>query len=238
MSRPSMQIRVGTSGWNYPEWKGSFYPADMKPAGMLAYYTQRFSTVEVNNTFYRMPTQKAVDGWAATAPDGFRFVLKAPQRITHFARLRDVDDPVRFFCDTARTLGPKLGPLLFQLPPYLRFDAERLEGFLAQLPPRLSAAFEFRDPSWFRDETYALLTRHRAALCIADGEALATPVVATAPFGYLRLRRADYSDTDLDAWAAHVREARGWKRVYVYFKHEESGRGPALARALLERLGA
>jgi len=231
-------VLVGTSGFSYPAWRGSFYPEDLSAREMLAYYARQLGTVEINYTFQRLPTPALLTGWARQTPPGFRFALKAPRHITHQLRLRDAGEPLQCFAQLAGTLGQKLRPLLFQLPPYLRFDAERLEGFLAQLPPRLSVAFEFRDASWFRDDTYALLTHHRAALCVADSEALATPVVATAAFGYLRLRRADYSAMDLDAWAAHVREARGWKRVYVYFKHEESGRGPALARALLERLGA
>ena len=173
-----MELRVGTSGWNYPEWKGSFYPADMKPAAMLPYYAGRFSTVEVNNTFYRMPTPKVVDGWAAAVPAGFTFVLKAPQRITHFARLREVGDPVRFFCDTARALGGRLGPLLFQLPPNFKADLGRLADLLALLPPDVRAAFEFRNATWFTDEVYARLTASNAALCVADNDDGATPAVA------------------------------------------------------------
>ena len=178
-----MDVRIGTSGWNYTEWRGSFYPQDMKPAGMLAYYAERFSTVEVNNTFYRMPTAKVVDGWAATVPARFTFVLKAPQRITHFARLRDVDESVRLFCDTARLLGGKLGPLLFQLPPNFKVDAGRLADLLALLPPDVRAAFEFRNASWFTDEVYTRLTARNAALCIADNDDGATPNRAKSSCG-------------------------------------------------------
>ena len=232
-----MNVRIGTSGWNYPEWKGSFYPRDMKPAGMLAYYAERFKTVEVNNTFYRMPTPKVVDGWAATVPAGFVFVLKAPQRITHFARLRDVDDPVRVFCDTARTLGPKLGPLLFQLPPNFKVDTGRLADLLALLPPGVRAAFEFRNATWFTDEVYARLAGKNAALCVADNDDGATPAVATADWGYLRLRATGYSDDDLRGWLATMRRiGERWRDAFVFFKHEEAGTGPALGarlRALL-----
>jgi uncharacterized protein YecE (DUF72 family) len=234
-----MDVRVGTSGWNYPEWKGSFYPSDLKPAAMLPYYAERFGTVEVNNTFYRMPTPKVVDGWAAAVPAGFTFVLKAPQRITHFARLRDVDDPVRVFCDTARMLGRRLGPLLFQLPPNFRMDAGRLADLLALLPPDVRAAFEFRNATWFTDEVYGLLRARNAALCVADNDEGATPAVATADWGYLRLRATGYADDDLAAWLATIRRiGERWRDAFVFFKHEEKGTGPALAARLLALLGA
>jgi uncharacterized protein YecE (DUF72 family) len=234
-----MDVRVGTSGWNYPEWKGSFYPSDLKPAAMLPYYAERFGTVEVNNTFYRMPTPKVVDGWAAAVPAGFTFVLKAPQRITHFARLRDVDDPVRVFCDTARMLGRRLGPLLFQLPPNFRMDAGRLADLLALLPPDVRAAFEFRNATWFTDEVYGLLRARNAALCVADNDEGATPAVATADWGYLRLRATGYADDDLVAWLATIRRiGERWRDAFVFFKHEEKGTGPALAARLLALLGA
>jgi uncharacterized protein YecE (DUF72 family) len=229
-----MEIRIGTSGWNYPEWKGSFYPSDMKPAVMLPYYAARFSTVEVNNTFYRMPTQKVVDGWAAAVPPAFTFVLKAPQRITHFARLRDVGDPVGFFCDTARGLGARLGPLLFQLPPNFKVDVGRLAGLLALLPAGVRAAFEFRNATWFTDEVYARLAEKNAALCVADNDDGATPAVATADWGYLRLRATGYSDDDLRGWLATVRRiGERWRDAFVFFKHEDAGTGPALAARLL-----
>jgi uncharacterized protein YecE (DUF72 family) len=228
-----MDVRIGTSGWNYPEWKGSFYPKDMKPAAMLAYYAERFKTVEVNNTFYRMPTPKVVDGWAATVPASFVFVLKAPQRITHFARLRDVDDPVRVFCDTAQTLGPKLGPLLFQLPPNFKVDTGRLADVLALLPPGVRAAFEFRNATWFTDEVYTRLAGKNAALCVADNDDGATPAVATADWGYLRLRATGYSDDDLRGWLATMRRiGERWRDAFVFFKHEEAGTGPALGARL------
>jgi uncharacterized protein YecE (DUF72 family) len=228
-----MNVRVGTSGWNYTEWRGSFYPRDMKPAGMLAYYSEWFSAVEVNNTFYRMPTAKVVEGWAATVPARFTFVLKAPQRITHFARLRDVDELVRVFCDTARLLGDKRGPLLFQLPPNFKVDVGRLADLLALLPPDVRAAFEFRNATWFTDEVYARLAARNAALCIADNDDGATPAVATTDWGYLRLRATGYEDDDLRGWLATMRRIGGrWRDAFVFFKHEDEGTGPALGARL------
>ena len=229
-----LRLRVGTSGYAYPEWKGTFYPADLPASKMLAWYVGHFSTVEINATFYRMPSAKTLTAWAAVAPDGFTFVLKAPQRITHLARLRDVDDSLRYFCDTARTLGPKLGPVLFQLPPNFKKAADRLGDLLAKLPPGLRAAFEFRHPSWFDDEVLALLRERNAALCIADTEEGSTPAVATADWGYLRLRAAGYTDADLARWLATILQVgAGWREAFVFFKHEESGAGPALAKRLL-----
>ena len=235
-ARP-VRVLVGTSGFSYPAWRGTFYPEDLPAREMLASYSHALATVEINHTFRRLPTPALLTGWGRQAPPGFRFALKAPQRITHVLRLRDAGPLTADFCRVAASLGPKLGPLLFQLPPYLRFDAPRLAEFLAGLPPRLEPAMEFRHESWFNDETYALLRQHRAALCIADSEDLTTPPIATAPFGYLRLRRENYTAADLDAWATRVRDTAQWKRVYVYFKHEESGRGPALARDFLARIG-
>ncbi|HEX2438880.1 MAG TPA: DUF72 domain-containing protein [Methylomirabilota bacterium] len=228
-----MDVRIGTSGWNYTEWRGSFYPETMKPAGMLAYYAERFRTVEVNNTFYRMPTGKAVAGWGATVPEGFRFVLKAPQRITHFKRLKDVDELVREFCDTARILGGKLGALLFQLPPNFRVDVGRLADLLALMPADLRVALEFRNATWFSDEVYTRLAGHNAALCIADNDDGATPAVATADWGYLRLRATGYSSDDLRGWLATMRRiGERWRDAFVFFKHEDQGTGPALGATL------
>jgi uncharacterized protein YecE (DUF72 family) len=186
-----------------------------------------------------MPTAKTLAGWAAATPEAFVLALKAPQRITHFARLRNVDDPLRFFCDTARTLGGKLGPLLFQLPPSFKKDTDRLAETLFQLPPDLRCVFEFRHESWLSDDVYDLLRRRNAALCIADSETASTPLVATADFGYLRLRDEGYAEADLARWADTLRGLDAeWREAFVYFKHEESGTGPAFARALTELLGA
>ena len=236
---PSLIFRVGTSGYNYAEWKGTFYPAGLPASKMLAYYVERLSTVEINATFYRMPNARTLAAWGDVAPAGFTFVLKAPQRITHLARLRDVDEPLRYFCDTARTLGDKLGPVLFQLPPNFRKAADRLADLLAQIPPGLRVAFEFRHASWFDEEVYGMLRARNAALCIAETEDGATPSVATADWGYLRLRGVEYADDDLARWLATIRRiGAGWRDAFVFFKHEEAGTGPALARrlvALLER---
>ncbi len=228
-----MTVHVGTSGYNYREWKGTFYPADLAAARMLPYYAERFGVVEINATFYRMPTPKTFAGWAAQTPDAFVFALKAPQRITHFARLRDVDEPVRFFCDAARTLGPKLGPLLFQLPPNFKKDLGRLTDLLALLPRDLRAAFEFRHDSWLADDVYERLGGRNAALCIADFGDHTTPLVATADFGYLRLRDEGYGEEDLKRWADTIRGLGDrWREAFVFFKHEEAGTGPAFARRL------
>ena len=233
-----MAVRIGTSGYNYPEWRGSFYPARFSPSKMLPYYAERFSTVEINYTFYRMPNAKTVAGWDAETPAGFCFALKAPKRVTHDARLRNVDEPLRYFLDTARRLGPKLGPILFQLPPNFKQDIDRLGGLLDGLPPDLRYAFEFRHPSWFADEVYARLRAKNAALCVADTEHGTTPLVATADFGYLRLRDQGYTSADLGQWSLTVRRLEsGWRDTFLYFKHEESGVGPALARQLETLLG-
>jgi len=230
------RIFVGTSGFSYPAWRGSFYPEDLPAREMLAFYARTLPTVEINHTFHRLPTPALLTSWARQVPPAFRFALKAPQRITHQLRLRDAGTVTTQFCTLATRLGKKLGPLLFQLPPYLRCDTARLDEFLATLPPGVEPVVEFRSDTWFVDETWDVLRRRRAALCIADAEALSTPPVATAPFGYLRLRRADYSLADVDTWAERIRGMREWKRVYVYFKHEDSARGTELARALAERL--
>jgi uncharacterized protein YecE (DUF72 family) len=225
------RVRVGTSGYNYPEWKGSFYPADMRPARMLPYYAERFSTVEINATFYRMPTATTIEGWAKAVPDAFTFVLKAPQRITHFARLQNVDDALRFFCDMASRLRARRGPLFFQLPPNFKKDVARLGDLLGQLPSDHRAAFEFRHESWFADDVYERLRARNAALCVADTEDGSTPAVPTADWGYLRLRAVDYTDAQLADWIATMRRiGGGWKDAFVFFKHEERGTGPALAK--------
>jgi len=237
-----MAILVGTSGYNYPEWRGSFYPEKFATAKMLPYYAERFSTVEINYTFYRMPNAKTIATWNAETPAGFVFTLKASRKITHDARLKDVDENLAYFLDTAAALGPKLGPILFQLPPYFRKSADhltRLEAVLARLPAGLRAAFEFRHASWFGDDVYALLKHRNAALCIADNEDDTTPVVATADFGYFRLRDEGYGSEDLRTWAETVRRlGTGWRDAFIYFKHEESGTGPALAQEFRSLLSA
>jgi uncharacterized protein YecE (DUF72 family) len=231
-----MRVLTGTSGYSYKEWKGRFYPEKMKPAEMLAFYAARFPAVEINNTFYRMPSPELLLAWAAQTPDGFTFVLKAPQRITHQKRLGEVGADVARFLETSRALGPKLGPLLFQLPPYMKKDLERLQAFLKLLPPEPPAAFEFRHPSWFDDEVREALRARGAAMCLADtDEEPLAEVTATAPWGYLRLRRLAYSEADLAAWAERVR-SQPWERAFVFFKHEDEARGPEFASTFAARV--
>jgi uncharacterized protein YecE (DUF72 family) len=232
-----MAIRVGTSGYNYPEWKGTFYPETMPAARMLPYYAERFSTVEINYTFYRMPNEKIVAGWSAATPADFRLTLKAPRRITHDARLRDCAGTVRQFLDVAGTLGPKLGEVLFQLPPNLKLDVELIDDFLGTLPPGIPAAFEFRHPSWFSPEVIARLRARNLALCIADSEKLSAPVEITADHAYFRLRDEGYTPDDIQRWADTIRErTSACREVFVYFKHEEQGKGPEFARLLIDAL--
>ena len=232
-----MNLYVGTSGFSYSEWKGSFYPADLPENGMLRYYGERFRTVEINNTFHRMPSPSLINGWAAEVPAGFRFCLKVPIRITHIERLQGSDDSLSYFIDVAGALRERLGPLLFQLPPNFKKDLQRLRVVLVSLPPRhYRAAFEFRNATWFDDEVFDALKKHGAALCVADiEEGVEVPRVATADWGYLRLRRADYSAAELRQWAEFV-QGQGWKEVFVYFKHEDLAKGPQLARKFLELL--
>ena len=230
-------VYVGTSGYNYPEWRGTFYPEGFPAKGMFGFYIERFHTVEINATFYRMPTPKTTAGWLEQAPPGFRYALKAPRQITHLKRLKDCADSLQFFCDSARVLGAHLGTLLFQLPPNFKADVARLETFLAVLPTDLRAAFEFRHESWLTPEVYELMRQHDVALCIADFGDKTTPLEATARFGYLRLRDEGYTPADLERWALEViTHAASWDDVYVYFKHEQEGKGPEFAQAFLRIL--
>jgi uncharacterized protein YecE (DUF72 family) len=230
-------IWIGTSGYNYPEWKGSFYPATLSAAKMLPYYAERFPTVEINYTFYRTPNEKILEGWAKATPSPFRLTLKAPKRITHDARLRDCADRVRQFLETASTLGDKLGALLFQLPPNLKKDLPLLSAFVETFPPRVCAAFEFRHASWFDADVFDLLRGRNLALCVADSEKLSTPVEITADYGYFRLRDEGYTPDDIARWGDLIREKTSACRdVYVYFKHEEEGKGPEFARLLMAAL--
>jgi uncharacterized protein YecE (DUF72 family) len=225
--------RAGTSGYAYKGWKGTFYPADLADDAMLAHYASRLPTVEINNTFYRMPKESVVLAWADQAPASFRFVLKASRRITHLKRLNGVESELDYFLQVSQALGEKRGPSLFQLPPNLKKDLARLTAFLALLPRHWHAAFEFRHPSWFADDVYAALRSRNAALCIADpgDDEDATPFVGTADWGYLRLRGEAYDEAALEQWAARIRE-RGWTDSYVFFKHEDGGSGPRFAEEL------
>jgi len=227
-----MRVLTGTSGYAYKEWKGSFYPADLKADDFLRYYASVLGSVEINNTFYRMPTEKVLAQWAAQVPDGFTFVLKASQKITHRKRLKECAPELQYFLRTANALGPKLGPTLFQLPPNLKKDMDRLLDFLSLVPSTWRAAMEFRHASWFDEDVYDTLRRHNVALVAAETDPeesdLAVPFVATADWGYLRLRRTAYDAAALDAWAARLR-AQSWSTAYVFFKHEDGATGPALA---------
>jgi uncharacterized protein YecE (DUF72 family) len=228
---------IGTSGFQYTEWKGTFYPEDLPTAKMLPFYAERFNTTEINYTFHRIPAAKTIENWCKQVPEKFRFGLKAPQKVTHFARLRNCHDTVDYFYDVVSALGDRLGPVLFQLPPNLKKDVALLDHFTECLPPSMHAAFEFRDSSWFDDEVFGVLRKRNNCLCIADSEKLATPVTMTADWGYLRLRREDYQSSDVERWAEVIREnASSWSEVFVYFKHEESGTGPKLANQMIALL--
>src|SRR5438034_7816855 len=230
-------IWIGTSGYNYPEWKGNFYPADLPAAKMLPYYAARFPTVEINYTFYRMPNEKLVSGWAAQTPSPYKLTLKAPRRITHDNRLKNCGSLVSGFCQVAGSLGDKLGALLFQLPPNFKKDLAVFDAFVAELPPKICASFEFRHPSWLDEEVFDRLAARNLALCIADSEKMKAPVRVTADYAYFRLRDEGYASADIARWAETIaREAGGCRDVFVYFKHEDEGKGPQLAGMLMERL--
>ncbi len=233
------RLHVGTSGYNFPEWRGSFYPPKLPSSKWLEYYAQQLGTVEINYTFYRTPTAKTVAGWIAATPEAFIFVLKAPQRITHFARLRNIDEPLRLFLDTIRKLNTKLGPVLFQLPPNFAKDIARLGDLLTQFPPDVRAACEFRHASWWSDDVYELLRSTNTALCIADTEAGTTPLVATADFGYVRLRDEGYAQGELVEWVGRLKDlGPSWTDAFVFFKHEEKGVGPKLAAQFTSLAGS
>jgi uncharacterized protein YecE (DUF72 family) len=227
-------IRTGASGFSYKEWLGRFYPLKLPANKMLPYYAERLNTVEINYTFRAMPKGSMLEGWAAKTPAEFRFALKAPQRITHFARLVDTDGILNYFCETAGVLGERLGPILFQLPPDFARHDEILEDFIAQLGGRVRAAFEFRNVSWFDSAVFEILRRGGAALCIAESDRLSSPVERTADFLYVRLRKMNYEDAELQQWAARLREIANVREIYVFFKHEAGA--PELAIKLRRAL--
>jgi uncharacterized protein YecE (DUF72 family) len=227
-------LLAGASGYSFKEWKGTFYPEDMKPEGMLAWYAERLPTVEINNTFYQMPKTAVLENWARATPETFRFAIKASRRITHLSRLKadTAADSVAFLYRNLQTLGAKRGPVLFQLPPFLKKDLPRLREFLAILPADHRAAFEFRNDTWFADDVYAALKSAGAALCLSEREDDAPPPLAeTARWGYVRLRLESYSDSDLAAWATRL-AATAWEQIHVYFMHEPTA--PAYAQTLLK----
>jgi len=234
-----MNTWIGTSGFQYAEWKGNFYPEDLPAAKMLPFYAERLPTTEINYTFHRIPAAKTIANWNDLTPPRFRFSLKAPQKITHFARLRDCADTLRYFHDVISGLGDKMGTVLFQLPPNFKKNTLLLADFVNSLPGGMRAAFEFRHQSWFEDEVFNALKARNIALCIADTEDLTTPQMATADYGYLRLRREDYAKADVERWAEFVRgQNERWSDAFIYFKHEEAGIGPKLAKQMMEILAA
>ena len=227
-----MQLRIGTSGYSYKEWKGSFYPGDLKAADMLAFYARNLGTVEINATFYRLPTRKLVEGWASQVPDGFRFVLKVSQKITHFKRLKGVEEETGFLVECASLMGDKLGALLVQIPPNFKRDDERLAAFLSLLPAGMKAALEVRNESWHSPEVYRLLEQRGVALVFSQTDEEPEPrVVRTAPWGYLRLRKMSYTPQELTEWSRRIADT-GWDEAFVFFKHEQIA--PDLAEKLTQ----
>ena len=232
-----MQLYVGTSGYSYKEWKGTFYPEKLPQKDMLGFYAERFTTVEMNNTFYRMPSVEVMEAWTRQVPGTFQFALKAPQTITHRKRLKNTEDELAKFVEGAAVLKRRQGPLFFQLPPNFKKDLPRLESFLALLDGSASVTFEFRHASWFDEEVCTCLRARGCALCIADmDESPQTTVIKTANWGYLRLRREEYTDAQLSDWIEQIRSQR-WKKAYVFFKHEDTASGPRLAARFLELAG-
>ena len=228
-----MKVLAGTSGYSYKEWKGSFYPEGLPAKEMLRYYAERFGTVEINNTFYQLPNRTTLARWTEEVPEAFVFVLKASRRMTHEQKLKDSGETLSSFFENASVLGKRLGPVLFQLPPFLRKDVPRLRDFLAQVKEGRRVAVEFRHTSWYDDEVYEALGSRGAALCIADSEEQGeAPLVPTAPWGYLRLRRQDYVDRDLAKWSERIR-GQAWDEAFVFFKHEDEATGPKLAARFL-----
>jgi uncharacterized protein YecE (DUF72 family) len=224
-----VKLLAGTSGYAFKEWKGGFYPADLKDDGWLGYYASRFASVEINNTFYRLPKESVLQDWAARVPETFTFAIKASQRITHMARLKEeAASPLEYLLRVTASLGSRLGPILFQLPPNLKKDLPRLRGFLGLLPKDRRFAIEFRHESWFEDDVVSALRDHDIALVVAEQDDFKCPVLATASWGYLRLHRLDYDDAALVEWAKCVR-AQGWSEAYVYFKHDESTGSAAMS---------
>ena len=231
-----MKIYVGTSGYAYKEWKGRFYPEKISPQGMLRFYSGRLNTVEINNTFYRMPKESVLTAWAEQVPGDFIFALKAPQIITHLKRLRNVLEETEYLFRTLSVLGRKLGPVLFQFPKSFRADRPLFEDFLGLIPDGGNCAFEFRNPSWLDDEILGLLREKGSSLCIADtDENPANQIIRTARWGYLRLRRSDYTDADLSQWLGRILSQK-WEKAFVFFKHEDDdAKGPATGPEMATR---
>ena len=230
-----MNFYVGTSGYSYKEWKGKFYPKKLPNQNMLQFYAEHFRSVESNYTFRRIPDAALVKEWTKAVPAGFKFVLKAPQRLTHMKRLKDAGDLVSQLLDAAKALKKHQGPVLYQLPPNMKKDLSRLREFLKHLPLSRRSAFEFRHQSWFDDEVIDLLRKRRArAEASPEVESdLEVPFVATADWGYLRLRQFDYTDLELRKWVKRIRQ-QAWCDVFVFFKHDDKGKAPQLAKRFME----
>ena len=234
-----MILKAGTSGFAFKEWKGSFYPNDLKDDGMLGYYASKFPVVEINNTFYRLPKESVIQSWAAQVPDHFTFTIKASQRITHFARIKpESASALEYLLKTTSTLGARLGPILFQLPPNMKKDLERLRGFLAMLPSDRRFTIEFRHESWFEDDVYDALRERDVPMCVIDQPDFSSPFVSTASWGYARLHRFDYDDDALATWAKRI-AGESWSDAYVVFKHDEGvGSGPPAVDAFIRATSA
>ena len=229
-----MNLHVGTSGYSYKEWKGNFYPEDLPPKEMLAYYSRHLPAVEINNTFYRLPQASMIENWREQVPESFRFSIKATQRITHIKRLKNCSEETRYLLDTASLLGDRLGVVLFQLPPNSKKDLERLCEFLDCLPEKIRCAFEFRHESWFEDDTFATLQAKNCALVVSDTDAKPLDdIISTADWGYLRMRKTSYEPQDLKEWMKRVRNQK-WSDAFIFFKHEDEGVGPKLAAKFLK----
>jgi uncharacterized protein YecE (DUF72 family) len=229
-----MKIHVGTSGYGYKEWKGIFYPEKISPKEMLRFYAERLNAVEINYTFYHMPTESVLASWAEQVPDDFAFALKAPQVITHLKQLRNVFEETDYFFRTLSVLDRKLGPALFQFPKSFRANRPVLEEFLALIPGTMHCAFEFRSPIWLDAEILDLLRKKGCSVCTADSDEHPTDeIISTAPWGYLRLRRSDYTESDLSQWLERILSQK-WERAFVFFKHEEEAKGPEMAIRFLE----
>ncbi len=229
-----MKLYVGTSGYSYKEWKGSFYPEDIKPDKMLNFYSEQFSTVEINNTFYRLPQKPVLEGWKKEVPKDFSFSIKAPQRITHIKRLKDVEDDNKYFIDILKTLGNKLGIILYQFPPYFKKDLALLQNFINLIPDNIIAAFEFRHESWFSDDVYSSLHEKDFPICLSETDKEpGIDIIKTAGKGYLRLRKSDYSKSEIKKWYEKIKK-QNWKTAFVFFKHEDGAKGPKFAKQLIE----
>ncbi len=229
-----MKMYVGTSGYGYKEWKGIFYPEKISPKEMLRFYSERLSTVEINNTFYRMPTENLLASWSEQVPDGFVFAFKAPQVITHIKRLRNVSEETKYLFRTLSVLEGKLGPILFQFPKSFHVDSAVLKDFLTLVPRSMPCAFEFRGASGLDVGILDLLREKGCSLCTADSDENPTnEIISTAPWGYLRLRRSDYTDDDLSQWMERIL-AQKWEKAFVFFKHEEEAEGPEMAMRFRE----